>query len=164
VRKLLLATLALLAAGCSDGEPDRFTVRFKAVPPVGHRVTVQDLERSAAVVRERLRRLRLGEATVRVAPPRHIRVTVPKKTPRTAIIFATRRGTLELYDFETHLASPSRLGRGQPLAISDRRLLLSRIEKGNVVIRCKVKTGATAPAFAPRPAAWRITSFAAGRS
>ena len=54
----LAAAALVVISGCGHGKKaETFAVRLKAVPAPGHRVTAQDLDRSASIMRKRLREL-----------------------------------------------------------------------------------------------------------
>jgi hypothetical protein len=74
VLRAVVAAVALLSVGSAHGNKQRgtFAVRFKAVPPTGHKVTTDDLERSVSIMRRRAgapRASRMGTSTGRCPEP-----------------------------------------------------------------------------------------------
>jgi len=108
------AAFALVAAtGCGHGRKHQktFSIRLKAVPPAGHRLTPQDLDRSVVIMRRRLERLGISEAEVREQGADVIVIGFASRRERaTAGAVVGKKGLLEFYDFEAHLAGPSASG------------------------------------------------------
>jgi hypothetical protein len=109
------AAIALTAAGCDDGgAPElRNAIRLKAGPPVAHKQTDADLDRSVEIMQRRLDKLGI-DGDVRRDGAGAVVVEVPAGTGLPASVY--RSGLLEFYDFEAVVVgaqwrSPSRLLR-----------------------------------------------------
>ncbi len=144
---LCVATAALvLISGCGHGrKPETFVVQLRAVPAPDHLVTTQDLNRSASIMRKRLRELGVPDAKVHIESRDVIAIELPKGAA-TNIRFATKTALLEFYDFEAVLAGPSvapGLSR-LPIAKPSLTALLGKDRSppaGAVVVSCKVADG-----------------------
>jgi preprotein translocase subunit SecD len=142
------AAIAFAGAGCDDNKPElRDALRLKAVPPAGHKLTSQDLDRSAAIIRHRLVRLgvdsevsRRGADTIVVAVPASVHLSAE------AAGLLAKTGLLEFYDFEAVLTGPSAT-RGlvrAPVAKPSLVGLLGKrlaIPPNTVVVSCRVADG-----------------------
>ena len=101
------AAALVVISGCGHGKKsETFVVRLKAVPAPGHRVTTQDLDRSASVMRKRLRELGIPDGKVRIDSRDVIAIELPKGAA-TNIRFVSKPALLEFYDFEAVLAGRS---------------------------------------------------------
>ena len=106
------AIVLLTGAGCGHDEKQelRELVRFKAVPGPGQKLTSEDLDRTVALLEERLRKLRL-DGRVRTQRTAVLVVDVPVdarlQDPKAAAALLGETGLLELYDFEPNLTGPS---------------------------------------------------------
>jgi preprotein translocase subunit SecD len=108
-RALVVAAVALLAtSGCGHGKKrETFVVRLKAVAAPGHHVSAQDLDRSASIMRERLQKLGVSDADVRVDGGDVIVIELPRGVSATSVRLVGKTALLEFYDFEAHLTGPS---------------------------------------------------------
>jgi preprotein translocase subunit SecD len=144
---LCVAAAALVViSGCGHGKKsETLVVRLKAVPAPGHRVTTQDLDRSASIMRKRLRELGVSDGKVRIDSRDVIAIELPKGAA-TNIRFAAKTALLEFYDFEAVLAGPS-VAPGLlrlPIAKTSLTALLGKdraAPPGNVVVSCKAADG-----------------------
>jgi preprotein translocase subunit SecD len=89
------------------------------VPAHGHHVSAQDLDRSAMIMRERLQKLGISDADVRVDGGDVITIELPKGVSATSVRLVGKTALLEFYDFEPHLTGPSVHGRAQSPVASD---------------------------------------------
>ena len=140
------AAALVVISGCGHGKKsETLVVRLKAVPAPGHRVTTQDLDRSASIMRKRLRELGVPDAKVRIDSRDVIAIELPKGAAMN-IRFAAKTALLEFYDFEAVLAGPSvapGLSR-LPIAKPSLTALLGKgrsAPPGTVVVSCKVPDG-----------------------
>jgi SecD/SecF fusion protein len=108
-RALVVAAVALLAtSGCGHGKKrETFVVRLKAVAAPGHHVSAQDLDRSASIMRERLQKLGVSDADVRVDGGDVVTIALPRGVSATSVRLVGKTALLEFYDFEAHLTGPS---------------------------------------------------------
>ena len=133
---LALLGVALLAA---PGSPLRqkptlgldlqggLEVVLEAVPPEGRKLTEQDLERSVAIIRDRIDKLGVSEPEVRKQGENQIVVQLAgvfDQQRASEIIGKTAR--LELYDLETSVTGPSGGGNGDVIPAPTLYSLLSR--------------------------------------
>src|SRR2546423_10026925 len=93
---LYFAVAALVAiSGCGHGKrSETFAVRLKAVPAPGHRVTTQDVNRSASIMRKRLQELGVPDGKVSIESRDVIAIELPKGAA-TNIRFAAKTALLE---------------------------------------------------------------------
>jgi preprotein translocase subunit SecD len=140
------ATALVVISGCWHGkESETSVVRLKAVPAPGHRVTTQDLDRSASIMRKRLQELGVPDAKVRIESRDVIAIELPKGAA-TNIRFASKTALLEFYDFEAVLAGRS-VAPGVPRLPIARPSLTALLGKdrsappGTVVVTCKAAEG-----------------------
>jgi preprotein translocase subunit SecD len=140
------AVVLVVISGCGHGKKsETFVVRLKAVPAPGHRVTTQDLDRSASIMRKRLREFGVSDGKVRIDSRDVIAIELPKGAA-TYIRFAAKTALLEFYDFEAVLAGSS-VARGPfrlPIAKPSLTALLGKdrpAPRGTVVISCRVADG-----------------------
>jgi preprotein translocase subunit SecD len=150
----LAVAIAALVVGCSHGEKARTAdtteasgttvVRLKAVPSRGHRVTSQDLDRSAEIMRKRLRVLGFPNPKVRIEGHNVLAIELPTRVGAWSLSLATKSPPLlEFYDFEAALTGPS-LSGGFPVARPTVAALLGNNRskpRGTVVVSCKVADG-----------------------
>ena len=145
----LAAATAALLVGCGhggkSGGSEATVVRLRAVPAPDHRVTAQDLKRSAAIMRARLRELGVPDARVRIEDRDVIALELPKVAAAN-LRFAAKTALLEFYDFEAVLtgrSTASGLAR-LPVARPSLVALLGKNRSappGTVVVSCKVADG-----------------------
>jgi len=139
-----VAAASLIAtSGCGhEKKPATFVVRLKAVPTPGHRVTTQDLQRSASIMRKRLRELGVPGARVRTDGRHVIAIELPKAAA-TNIRFVAKTALLEFYDFEAVLTGRS-VTNGFPIPRPSVAALLGKnrtAPRGTVVVSCKAADG-----------------------
>jgi preprotein translocase subunit SecD len=89
------------------------------MPAAGHRVSAQDLDRSASIMRTRLQKLGVSDADVRVDGGDLITIELPRGVSATSVRLVGKTARLEFYDFEPHLMGPSVLGLGRLPVASD---------------------------------------------
>ncbi|HEY1368611.1 MAG TPA: protein translocase subunit SecD [Gaiellaceae bacterium] len=104
-------------------------VVLKAVPPKGHKLTQDDLDRSVTIIEKRINGLGVSEPDVRKQPPDQIVIQLagvhdPAKAAR--IIGST--AALEFFDLEADVTGPSKDARGNVVAFTSLYDLLSRVE------------------------------------
>jgi preprotein translocase subunit SecD len=141
------AAAGLVATGCVHAnKPETSVVRLKAVPAPGHRVTAQDLNRSAAIMRKRLRELGIPDAEVRIDGRDVLAIELPTGGAAANLRFAAKTALLEFYDFEAVLTVRSVTGGvpGFPIARPSLAALLGNDRSapaGTVVVSCNVADG-----------------------
>ena len=121
------AAIAFTGVGC-DHEGERALVKLKAVPPPGHELTSEDLDRSVEIMQRRLDKLGI-DGDVRRDGAGAVVVEVPAGTGLPASVY--RSGLLEFYDFEAVVV-------GAPVA---KPKPPAAVPAGTVVVSCKVATG-----------------------
>jgi SecD/SecF fusion protein len=77
------------------------------VPAPGHHVSARDLDRSASIMRERLQKLGVSDADVRVDGGDVVTIALPRGVSATSVRLVGKTALLEFYDFEAHLTGPS---------------------------------------------------------
>src|SRR5918911_3967466 len=144
---LILAALAGVAALGIPGSPvhkkvtlgpDRqggLEVILKAVPPPGHKLTAEDLDRSISIMRERVDKLGVSEPEIRKQGSNQIVIELAGvHDPAKAAEIIGKTAQLELYDLETSLTGPSITATGNPQETTNLYGLLkavqSRAKKG----------------------------------
>jgi SecD/SecF fusion protein len=90
-------------------------VVLKAVPPKGHQLTQEDLNRSRTIIEERINGLGVTEPDVRTQPPDQIVVQLAGvHDPAKAAALIGKTAQLQFFDWEPSLTGPSRGLNGQP--------------------------------------------------
>jgi preprotein translocase subunit SecD len=141
------AAAGLVPTGCEHAKkPETSVVRLKAVPAPGHRVTARDLNRSASIMRKRLRELGIRDAKVRIDGRDVLALELPTGGAAAKLRFAAKPALLEFYDFEAVLTGRSVTGGvpGFPIARPSLAALLGNHRSapaGTVVVSCKVADG-----------------------
>ncbi|HEY8792467.1 MAG TPA: hypothetical protein VIL96_06270 [Gaiellaceae bacterium] len=77
------------------------------MPAPGHHVSARDLDRSASIMRERLQKLGVSDADVRVDGGDVVTIALPRGVSATSVRLVGKTALLEFYDFEAHLTGPS---------------------------------------------------------
>src|SRR5919108_3858507 len=99
-------------------------VVLKAVPPKGHKLTAEDLDRSVSIMRKRIDKLGVSEPEIRKQGTDQIVIELAGvHDPKAAAALIGKTAVLEFYDFEADLAGPSvsggltprPVGTGSPL-------------------------------------------------
>ena len=92
-------------------------VVLKAVPPKGHTLTQQDLDRSVTIMRNRVDKLGVSEPEIRKQGSNQIIIQLAGvHDPKKAAELIGKTAQLELYDLETSLTGPSISSQGFPVA------------------------------------------------
>jgi SecD/SecF fusion protein len=102
-------------------------VVLKAVPPKGHKLTSDDLDRSVSIMRNRIDKLGVSEPEIRKQGSDQIVIQLAGvKDPAVAARLIGKTAVLEFYDWEKDLTGPSAGGvQGQPTASPSLYALLS---------------------------------------
>ena len=102
-------------------------VVLKAVPPKGHKLTSEDLDRSVTIMRNRIDKLGVSEPEIRKQGSDQIVIQLAGvKDPAVAAKLIGKTAVLEFYDWEKDLTGPSAPGvQGQPSASGSLFALLS---------------------------------------
>jgi SecD/SecF fusion protein len=104
-------------------------VVLKAQPPKGHKLTTEDLDRSVAIMRNRVDKLGVASPEIRKQSPDQIVIQLAGvHNPQQAAAIIGKTALLELYDLEPALVSPSVTVTGQPVATTSLYQLLSRVQ------------------------------------
>ena len=83
-------------------------VVLKAVPPKGHKLTSEDLDRSIEIMRKRIDKLGVSEPEIRKQGSDQIVIQLAGvHDPKAAAALIGKTAVLEFYDFEADLAGPS---------------------------------------------------------
>ncbi len=91
-------------------------VVLKAVPPAGHKLTAEDLDRSVGIMRNRIDKLGVSEPELRKQGSDQIVIQLAGITdPKQAAALIGKTAQLELYDLEQDLTGPS-IGASGPVA------------------------------------------------
>ena len=92
-------------------------VVLKAVPPKGHKLTTQDLDRSVTIMRNRVDKLGVSEPEIRKQGGNQIIIQLAGvHDPKKAAELIGKTAQLELYDLEADLTGPSINSQGFPVA------------------------------------------------
>ncbi len=118
---LILAALAGVAAIGIPGSPVHkkptlgldlqggLEVVLQAVPPKGHKLTAEDIDRSVEIMRNRVDKLGVSEPEIRKQGSNQIVIELAGvHDPRQAAQIIGKTARLELYDLETSVTGPSR--------------------------------------------------------
>jgi len=104
-------------------------VVLKAQPPKGHKLTVDDLDRSVSIMRSRVDKLGVASPEIRKQGSNQIVIQLAGvHDPAQAAQIIGSTAQLELYDLETALVSPSITVTGNPVATRHVYDLLSRVQ------------------------------------
>jgi SecD/SecF fusion protein len=131
----LLAGVALLAVPGSPAHKKTklgldlqggLEVVLQAVPPKGHKLTSEDLDRSVSIMRNRVDKLGVSEPEIRKQGSNQIVIELPGvKNASQAFNLIGKTAQLELYDLEADLTGPSINAQGIPVATPSLYDLLS---------------------------------------
>ena len=92
-------------------------VVLQAVPPKGHKITADDLDRSVSIMRNRVDKLGVSEPEIRKQGSDQIVIELPGvKNPKQAFDLIGKTAQLELFDLEADLTGPSINAQGVPVA------------------------------------------------
>jgi SecD/SecF fusion protein len=92
-------------------------VVLQAVPPKGHKITAQDLDRSISIMRSRVDKLGVSEPEIRKQGSDQIVIELPGvKDAKQAFDLIGKTAQLELFDLEADLTGPSVSAQGFPIA------------------------------------------------
>jgi SecD/SecF fusion protein len=148
---LALVGVALLAIPGSPGHKKPtlgldlqggLEVILKAVPPPGHKLTNDDLDRSVSIMRSRIDKLGVSEPEIRKQGSNQIVIELAGvHDPAAAARLIGKTAQLEFYDMENDLTGPSINVNGQPIPSNSIYDLLSKVQS-------LAKTG--------KPAAWYL--------
>ena len=95
-------------------------VVLKAVPPKGHELTAEDLDRSVDIMRNRIDKLGVSEPEIRKQGSDQIVIELPGvKNPKQAFDLIGKTAQLELFDLEADLTGPSISAQGFPVATAN---------------------------------------------
>ena len=102
-------------------------VVLKAVPPKGHKLNSEDLDRSVTIMRNRIDKLGVSEPEIRKQGKDQIVIQLAGvKDPNVAAAIIGKTAVLQFYDFEADLTGPSvNQLQNQPIAIGSLYDLLS---------------------------------------
>src|SRR5438874_423899 len=91
-------------------------VVLKAVPPKGHKLTKDDLDRSVTIMRNRVDKLGVSEPEIREQGTNQIVIELAGvHDPKRAAELIGKTAQLELYDLEADLTGPSINSQGFPV-------------------------------------------------
>src|SRR5262245_40089872 len=124
----------------------------------GHHPTAADLDRSIAVMRERIDKLGVSEPELRKQGANQIVIQLPAvHDPDRAAAIVGQTAQLELYDLESSLAAPSLDPLGRPVAFTSLYALLERAQSGQTgkpsqywLFRTRTKRLAAGPTVSER--------------
>jgi SecD/SecF fusion protein len=92
-------------------------VVLKAVPPKGHKITTDDLDRSVSIMRNRIDKLGVSEPEIRKQGSDQIVIQLAGvHDPKKAAELIGKTAQLELFDLEADLTGPSISSQGFPVA------------------------------------------------
>src|SRR5581483_8137405 len=92
-------------------------VVLQAVPPKGHQLTSEDLDRSISIMQNRINKLGVSEPEIRKQGKDQIVIQLAGvHDPEAAAALIGKTAQLMLFDFEANLTGPSRSAQGQPVA------------------------------------------------
>jgi len=104
-------------------------VVLKAVPPKGHTLTADDLNRSVSIMQDRINKLGVSEPEIRKQGTDQIVIQLAGvHDPAAAAKLIGKTATLQLFDFETNLVGPSVDPSGNPVAEPTLYGLLSQVQ------------------------------------
>ena len=104
-------------------------VVLKAVPPKGKKLTASDVDRSIAIMRDRIDRLGVSEPEIRKQGSDQIVIELAGvSNPAAAAAIIGKTAQLQFYDLEADLVSPSIDAQGFPVATPTLYALLARVQ------------------------------------
>jgi SecD/SecF fusion protein len=105
-------------------------VVLKAVPPKGHKLTSEDLDRSVSIMQDRINRLGVSEPEIRKQGSDQIVIQLAGvHDPAAAAKLIGKTAQLQLYDFESDITGPSVDANGNPVAQPTLYGLLAQVQK-----------------------------------
>jgi SecD/SecF fusion protein len=104
-------------------------VILKAVPPPGHKLTAEDLDRSVSIMRSRIDKLGVSEPEIRKQGSNQIVIELAGvHDPAAAARLIGKTAQLEFYDMEADLTGPSIGVQGNPIPSNSIYDLLSKVQ------------------------------------
>jgi SecD/SecF fusion protein len=104
-------------------------VVLKAVPPKGHELTAEDLDRSITIMQNRINKLGVSEPEIRKQGTNQIVIQLAGiHNAEAAAKLIGKTAQLQLFDFENDLAGPSKDANGNPVATPSLYELLSQVQ------------------------------------
>src|ERR671927_1244469 len=83
-------------------------VVLKAVPPKGHKLTTEDIDRSISIMRDRIDKLGVSEPEIRKQGTDEIAIELAGvKDPKVAAALIGKTAQLQMFDFEADVIGPS---------------------------------------------------------
>jgi SecD/SecF fusion protein len=104
-------------------------VVLKAVPPKGHTLTSEDLDRSISIMQNRINKLGVSEPEIRKQGSNQIVIQLAGvHDPAAAAALIGKTAQLMLFDFENDLTGPSKDANGNPVATPGLYELLKQVQ------------------------------------
>jgi SecD/SecF fusion protein len=104
-------------------------VVLKAVPPKGHQLTSEDLDRSISIMQNRINKLGVSEPEIRKQGTNQIVIQLAGvHDPAAAAALIGKTAQLMLFDFENDLTGPSKDANGNPVATPGLYELLKQVQ------------------------------------
>jgi SecD/SecF fusion protein len=104
-------------------------VILKAVPPKGHKLTSEDLDRSVSIMQDRINRLGVSEPEIRKQGTNQIVIQLAGvHDPEAAAKLIGTTAQLMLFDFEKDITGPSADANGNPVATPSLYALLKQVQ------------------------------------
>ncbi len=104
-------------------------VVLRAVPPKGHKLTAEDLDRSISIMQNRINKLGVSEPEIRKQGSNQIVIQLAGvHDPEAAASLIGKTAQLQLFDFEADLKGPSRDANGNPVATPSLYELLKQVQ------------------------------------
>src|SRR5437867_5707138 len=105
-------------------------VVLKAVPPKGHKLTADDLDRSISIMQNRINKIGVSEPEIRKQGSNQIVIQLAGVHDAAAAAkLIGKTAQLMLFDFENDLAGPSADVNGNPVATPSLYELLTQVQK-----------------------------------
>ena len=105
-------------------------VVLQAVPPKGHQLTAEDLDRSVSIMQNRINKLGVSEPEIRKQGKDQIVIQLAGvHDPAAAAKLIGKTAQLMLFDFENDLTGPSADVNGNPVATPSLYELLTQVQK-----------------------------------
>src|SRR4051794_12940670 len=104
-------------------------VVLRAVPPKGHTLSAEDLDRSISIMQSRINKLGVSEPEIRKQGKDQIVIQLAGvHDPEAAAALIGKTAQLQLFDFENDLKGPSRDANGSPVATPSLYDLLKQVQ------------------------------------
>ena len=101
-----------------------------AVPPKGHTLTADDMNRSISIMQNRINKLGVSEPEIRKQGSNQIVIQIAGiHDPAAAAKLIGKTAQLMLFDFENDLTGPSKDSNGNPIATPSLYELLTQVQK-----------------------------------